>query len=82
MPGLLTIGDIPDVAGLIADKPLVIEMGEQDTCFVIDDARDAYAKLETIYAAAGASDRLACDLHSGGHVWSGAKSFDWFARWL
>jgi len=82
MPGLLTIGDIPEVAGLIADKPLIIEMGEQDTCFVISDAREAYAKLEKIYAAARASDRLTFDHHAGGHVWSGAKSFDWFARWL
>jgi dienelactone hydrolase len=82
MPGLLTLGDIPDVAGLIAPKPLLIEMGEQDTCFVIDDMRAAYAHLERIYAAAGASDRLDADIHPGPHAWSGRKAFDWFARWL
>ncbi|MGQ9731527.1 MAG: alpha/beta hydrolase family protein [Candidatus Zipacnadales bacterium] len=82
MPGLLTLGDIPDVAGLIAPKPLCVEMGEQDQCFVIDDAKAAYAHLERIYAAAGAADHLIADIHPGGHVWSGAKSFAWFEHWL
>jgi len=82
MPGLLTIGDIPEVAGLIAPKPCVVEIGEQDQCFVVDDARAAYERLAQIYAAAEASDRLECDIHPGGHEWSGAKAFDWFERWL
>ena len=30
------------MAGLIA-KPLVVEMGEQDTCFIIEDMKRAYA---------------------------------------
>ena len=82
MPGLFTIGDIPEVAGLIAPKPLIVEMGERDMCFVIDDMKEAYARLETIYAAADAADRLDCDIHPGPHAWSGAKSLDWFDRWL
>jgi len=82
MPGLLTIGDIPDVAGLIAPKPLLIEMGERDQCFVIEDAKRAYKHLESIYRAAGVPERLDCDVHPGGHEWSGAKAYDWFERWL
>ena len=82
MPGLLTIGDIPEVAGLIAPKPLCVEMGEEDQCFVIDDAKAAFAQVERIYAAAGASDRLISDVFAGGHEWSGRKSFAWFEHWL
>ncbi len=82
MPGLLTIGDIAEVAGLIAPRPLVAEIGAQDMCFVADDARRSYEQVARIYAAAGAPDRLEADFHPGGHVWSGRKSFDWFARWL
>jgi len=82
MPGLLTIGDIPEVAGLIAPRPLVVEMGEQDTCFVIDDMLVAFGQLSRIYTAAGASDQLIADVHPGGHVWSGQKSFPWLARRL
>jgi hypothetical protein len=57
-------------------------MGELDTCFVIDDMRAAYAQVERIYAAAGASDRLDADIHPSAHAWSGRKAFDWFDRWL
>jgi dienelactone hydrolase len=82
MPGLLSIGDIPDVAGLIAPKPLVVEMGEQDMCFVIEDMRRAFDRLRGIYEAAGAGDLLVADQHPGGHQWSGAVALPWFQRWL
>jgi dienelactone hydrolase len=82
MPGLLTIGDIADVAGLIAPRPLVVEMGEQDTCFVIDDVLKGYRHLSKIYNAAGARDRLVKDQFNGEHQFSGAVSLDWFDKWL
>lgn len=80
--GLLTFGDIASVAGLIAPRPCLVEVGELDDCFVKDDALRCYADVERIYAAADAADRLDLDLHPGGHAFSGAKAFDWFARWL
>lgn len=81
-PSLLRYGDIADVAGLIAPRPALIEMGEKDTCFVIEDAKKAYSHLSRIYRAAGASNRLDRDIFPGAHAFSGAKAFDWFARWL
>ena len=82
MPGLLTIGDIADVAGLIAPKPLCIEMGIQDRTFVIGDARKAYRHLSRIYKAAGAADHLVKDEFDGAHEFSGAKCLAWFDQWL
>lgn len=82
MPGLLTIGDIPDVASLICPKPLVVEMGEQDQCFVIGDMLPAFERVQRVYQAAGCAERLEADVHPGAHEWSGRKSLDWFARWL
>ncbi len=82
MPGLLALGDIPEVAGLIAPKPLVVEMGEKDACFILADMQQAYAHLREIYAAAGAADRLTVDVHPGQHQWSGRVAFEWFDRWL
>lgn len=81
-PGLLDIGDIPDVACLIAPRPLVVEMGRQDNCFVIDDARAGYAEIERLYEAIGDGDKLAKDEFEGGHQFSGAVAYDWFERWL
>lgn len=82
VPGLLTIGDIPDVAGLIAPRPLLIEMGEKDACCVIEDAKRAFAHLKRIYTSAGVPERLECDIHPGGYEWCGAEAYKWFKRWL
>lgn len=67
MPGLLEWGDIPDVIGLIAPKPLLIESGEKDTCFAFDDATKAYLRLQEIYKASGSFDNLMRDTASVGH---------------
>jgi dienelactone hydrolase len=82
LPGLLTFGDIAAVAGLIAPRPCLIEIGERDETFHVDDARRAYEDLARIYAAAGARDRLDVDVHPGGHAFSGAKAFDWLATYV
>lgn len=82
VPGLLRYGDIPEMAGLIAPKPLLIEAGTRDDCFVIEDVRAAYGRLARIYAAAGASDRLAYDEHPGQHEWHGTVAWDWLEQWL
>ncbi|MHB0878196.1 MAG: alpha/beta hydrolase family protein [Anaerolineae bacterium] len=79
VPELLRYGDIPDMAGLIAPKPLLIEAGQKDTCFIIEDARQAYAHLRTIYEAAGCGDRLAYDEHPNEHSWHGAVAWPWLA---
>src|SRR5205807_456302 len=43
--GLLTFGDVSTIAGLIAPRPLLAEIGERDTCFVVDDAQRCYAEV-------------------------------------
>jgi dienelactone hydrolase len=78
MPGLLTLGDIADVAGLIAPRPLVAEMGEEDRGFQIADAEGAFRHLAKIYRAANARAVLVKDRFSGGHEFSGRKCLDVF----
>ena len=82
VPGLLTFGDIATVASLIAPRPCLAEIGEEDRCFIAEDARRAYGDVARVYALLGAEDRLAADVHPGGHEFSGRRAFDWFARWL
>jgi dienelactone hydrolase len=65
--GLRTIGDIPDVAGLIAPRPCLVQMGSKDGCFLESDALAAYQHLERIYRAAGAGEQLELDHFDGGH---------------
>jgi dienelactone hydrolase len=82
MPGLLKYGDIPDVGALIAPKPLVVEMGEKDSCFVIEDMKVAYNYVRRAYEVMGAADLITADIHPGEHMWSGRVAYDWFERYL
>ena len=81
-PGLYALCDVADLQGLIAPRPLLVEIGSYDDCFEVDSATDCFREVEKIYAAAGARDRLELDLFEGGHQWSGRKSFDFFAKYL
>jgi pimeloyl-ACP methyl ester carboxylesterase len=81
-PGLFKLVDLPDLQGLLAPRPLLIDIGANDTCFKVDTAMQCYRQVERIYAAAGASDRLALDLHPGEHGWGGNKSEAFFERYL
>ena len=82
VPGMLTDFDMPDVIGLIAPRPLLIESGDRDAVFPRGPAVEAYASLRDIYQAAGAEDRLRADFFQGGHEISGAVAYDWLAAEL
>ena len=82
VPGLLRHGDLPDMLGLICPKPVLFEMGRQETCFHYPDMTKAYATVEKIYRAAGRSECIARDDHPNGHRWSGAKAWEWLEKWL
>lgn len=81
-PGLYKLVDLPDLQGLLAPKPLLIDIGAYDDCFRVETAMACYKKLEPIYRAAGASDRLELDLFSGPHSWGGNKSVEFFRKHL
>jgi Abhydrolase family len=67
LPGLLEWGDIPDVVGLIAPRPLLIESGEKDSCFIINDTNTAYEQVQKIYKAANAEENLHRDVANVEH---------------
>lgn len=81
-PGLLKLVDLPDLQGLLAPLPLLIDIGAQDTCFHIDNAMECFRQVKAIYEAAGASDRLMLDFFPGGHAWGGNASRNFFAHHL
>lgn len=81
-PGLYALVDLPDLQGLLAPMPLLIDIGVRDTCFSIETALPCYHRLEKIYSAAGASDQLALDLHPNEHGWGGNRSVEFFEKAL
>ncbi|MFP4249348.1 MAG: alpha/beta hydrolase family protein [Armatimonadota bacterium] len=82
VPGMLTFGDTPEVFGLIAPRPLLLELGTIDGTSPEIFAMEGYAQIERVYEAAQARDRLDLDVFETGHKYHGAKAFDWFDRWL
>ncbi len=72
IPGLLQFGDVPEIAGLIAPRHTVWEVGERDRLMVKNWIPEAWERIERPYRALGAEDRLVMDSFDGGHRWNGA----------
>ena len=81
-PGLYALVDLPDLQGLLAPKPLLIDIGVKDSCFLVDSSMDAFRKVERIYAAAGVPAHLELDLHPNEHAWGANRSVGFFANHL
>lgn len=82
VPGIVNYAEMPDIAGLIAPRPLLIESGLRDPIYPIAGASKALATLKQIYSDLGASERLDADFFDGEHRWSGVKAYDWLGAWL
>lgn len=81
VPGMLTMGEMHDVAGLIAPRPFLAVNGVEDPIFPIDATRAAHERLREIYALLGAEDRCRLYEGDGGHryykqpVWPFVEQF-------
>lgn len=82
VPGLRRFFDTDDIAGLIAPRPLLVEMGIHDHCFYIQHCLAGFAGLERIYRAADAADDLWSDVFPGPHAFSGRRAFAFFRKYL
>ena len=82
LPQMYSYGDVADIAGLIAPRPLLVESGIYDDCFPIEATLQAHEHLRRIYRAAGAEDRLHIDVFSGAHQFHGPSAREFFDRYL
>ncbi|SFK97943.1 Abhydrolase family protein [Paenibacillus sp. 1_12] len=82
IPDMLNIAEMPDIWGLIAPRPLLIESGEFDLGFPIAGTIKALNHLKSIYHVLDAEEQLEEDIHPGKHEISGAKAYDWLHRHL
>jgi hypothetical protein len=67
VPGLLRLGEMSDVAGLIAPRPFVAIAGKDDRIFPIEHVQTAFANLKHIYSVAGVPERCTLYIGDGGH---------------
>ena len=82
VPGLLRYADYPDLAALLAPRPLLVEYATDDDLYDQDAVHEALEITARSYAAQGVSGHFDTDIFTGGHRWSGRKSFAWLDRWL
>jgi len=82
LPDLYRWFDTDEIAGLIAPRPLLVEMGMYDNCFYIHDMLKGYEGVKEIYAAAGAADLIDSDVFPGPHAYGGNKAADFFRKYL
>ncbi len=71
IPGLFQYGDTPDVAALIAPRPLHLNFGENDSGSPIREVRQGVETIAAAYKKAGAADHFSHYIEAGsGHVLS------------
>lgn len=81
-PGLLRWADVPEILGLIAPRPLFLELGSCDPCCPELFAAEAFGRVLGIYEAAGAADELALEHFDWGHRFNGVGCWEWLQRHL
>jgi poly(3-hydroxybutyrate) depolymerase len=77
VPGILNLGEMYDVAGLIAPRPFCAIAGVEDPIFPISAVRLAYAKLQQVYEAAGKPDNCRLYEGNGGHRYYKEGAWPW-----
>ncbi len=76
VPGLYRFGEIYDLAGLIAPRPMLVEAGTHDPIFPIAAVEESVAHAQEIYRLYGAQDRLETDYFEGRHRINGERAYD------
>jgi dienelactone hydrolase len=75
IPGLLALGDNPEIASLIAPRPCLWEVGSRDSLIPTRWADDMLQRIGRAYKAFDAADRLQVDRFEGGHQWNGKVAY-------
>lgn len=82
VPGLATVAEMPDLAGAIAPRPLLVSQGTRDPIFPLDATKAGVAALRRAYRLFDAEDALEEEYYEDDHVFSNARVWDFFAAHL
>ena len=86
VPGLNAYGDTPDIAALIAPRPLHLNFGELDTGSPIHEVKQGLHVIDDAYAEQNASDNFSYYIEAGSEhilsndMWERTKA--WFGQHL
>ena len=82
VPEIYRYFDTDEIAGLIAPRAVLLEMGIFDQCFFIQDMLKGAEGVKQIYCAAGVPERMHQDIHPGPHAYSGTVAPEFFKKYL
>ena len=82
VPGLLNLGELSDLAGLIAPRPLLVEHGTRDDIFPIEHVKRTVEKARHAWRVLGAEGDLATDYFEGRHRINGPAAYAFLANHL
>ena len=82
VPGILKLGELSDLAGLIAPRPCLVENGTRDDIFPINSVRGTVRRARRAWRVFGSEELLATDYFEGRHRIGGAKAYDFLAEYL
>lgn len=82
IPGIMTLGEMYDIAGLIAPRPLLVVAGREDRIFPIEAVKKAYGKVVKMYETIGAGDRCELYIGDGGHRYYKERVWDFVSKWF
>jgi dienelactone hydrolase len=81
--GLYRYLDLPDLAALIAPRPLLVINGSKDTLFASDGVCAAFEKIAACYRKAGAAERQRCRMYDTPHEFNPEmqdEAWAWIAK--
>ncbi len=83
VPGLYRFGEMYDLIGLVAPRPVLVEAATYDPIFPLAEVeKSVRIARERVYSLWGAADRLETDIFEGRHQISGRRAYDFLAEKL
>jgi dienelactone hydrolase len=80
--GLGRFGEMSDIVGLIAPRPILIEAGTRDKIFPIKAVRKSVTQAREVYKVFGAEEQVETDYFEGKHEISGKRAYDFLMEKL
>ncbi|HUW20581.1 MAG TPA: alpha/beta hydrolase family protein [Sedimentisphaerales bacterium] len=82
VPGLSRFGDMSDIVGLIAPRPMLVEAGSLDPIFPIESVKASVRRAKEVYKVFGAESQTETDYFEGKHQISGRRAYDFLMEKL
>jgi dienelactone hydrolase len=82
VPGLARFGEMADLIGLVAPRPVLFESGSYDEIFPRPAVERGVAAARQVYGVFGAGDQVETDYFEGRHHINGEKAYDFLLNRL